>query len=122
MITLNSARLGKVRHSMTPVAQRTDYRDFVSPLGVLGLAYEYANTVEILAVAATVEGSGQFRAFVQHLQRCCDDIYVWEVMEPRLHGVLTRYGFVQTDAMRRGERVTGYWWKAPARQVARPDV
>ncbi len=92
----------------------TGYDRFKSPTGMNGLAKVSANRIDILALDATIPGTGQLRNFIDQCKREYETVCIWEVWNPWLHEVLRRYGF---RALREadpdtGEELDGYRYDA----------
>ena len=72
--------------------------------------------LDLLAVYATVKGTGQFRRFIAACQVKFDRVGVWEIWNEGLDGMLTRYGFKALEVMGPDdEKITGMEWE---REVA----
>lgn len=85
---------------------------FTAPTGIEGLSkWISVSRLELLAVAATKPGTGQFRAFITECKKCFDEIVIWEVWNQDLIPVLLRYGFEPVNEARDGEEMRGYKWR-----------
>lgn len=99
-----------------PVAEilGTGFNRFSTPAGVEGLAKEFGDRLDILAVASRVQGQGLFRSFILNAQLHYQTIYVWEVWNEVVEQALQRYGFVRARERDRdsGETLQGWRWDA----------
>lgn len=91
----------------------TRFNRFETAVGIEGLAREdHPEKIEVLAVASTDEGKGQFRSFIELLKQHYKIICIWHDMNPILTEALKRYGFeheVTVDEF--GELLTGWRWE-----------
>lgn len=104
--------LGSTKDNVWGVLLDTGYREFQSPSGIQGLYKESPTRLDLLAVAATEPGTGQFRRFIAACKGRYDTICVWEIMNPELNGILKRYGFETTTEQENGETLDGWKWEA----------
>ena len=86
---------------------------FRSPTGLNGLAKTVGeDRLDLVAVDASIPGTGQFRTFIKKAKQEYAVICIWEVWNPMLDEILPRYGFkphagVDEDT---GESLSGYRW------------
>ncbi len=94
----------------------TGYQRFSSPCGICGLAKEQNEgaRLDLLAVDATKQGTGQFRAFIHACKEAYQTICVWEISIVFLEAALMRYGFKWIrEVCSTGEVLTGRRWDRP---------
>ena len=94
----------------------TGYLRFQSPTGINGLAKEEGSHLHILAVDATQEGKGQFRAFIKRCKHEYKSVSVWEVWNPVIEKALERYGFHRVKEFQIDAEVEGWRWKTKSRR------
>lgn len=102
--------LGNTRPDPAGVILDTGYLQFCSPVGIDGLCKVTDNRLDVLAVIAIRTGKGHFRKFIRQAKLEYSTICVWEIWNPFLDGVLSRYGFVAREEEQDGETVTGWRW------------
>lgn len=85
--------LGSTGPDPTAVLLGTGYVRFSSQTGIDGLAKLVGHTLEILAVHARKQGTGQFRNFITQAKEEYLTIKLWHVWNPFLEAALDRYGF-----------------------------
>lgn len=103
--------LGRTQPDPAGEALGTDMQRFESPTGIHGLCREGCCRLEILAIVATIPGTGQFRRFIVAAKQAYPTIFIWHVWNVRLEATLKRYGFVPaTRTEPDGEVLTGYRW------------
>lgn len=107
------AVLGVVRPHWAGELLGTGYEEFVSPLGISGLARVAGDRLDVLAVVAQSQGSGQFRDFINAAKACYATVCVWEDWNPAVGDALRRYGFKRAKETSDGETVTGWRWDRP---------
>jgi hypothetical protein len=92
----------------------TGYCNFEADCGCCGLAKETdeGKTLQLLAVVATLPGTGQFRKFVELAKKNYTTICVWEIWNEDLTAALVRYGFVSHSQDEDGEHLEGMKWSA----------
>ncbi len=88
----------------------TGYDRFESETGIHGLAKSEENRLDILAVVAMEEGTGQFREFIKQCKAEYTTVCIWEVWNPQLQEVLPRYGFQRTTEFQVDEVTHGWRW------------
>lgn len=89
----------------------TGYHNYLHKSGIHGLYRERGATLDLLVVHAQRPGTGQFRAFIAACQAVYPVICVWQIWNPGLPAMLTRYGFVPARHVERdGEHVSGMCW------------
>jgi hypothetical protein len=89
----------------------TGYMRFESGCGVFGLAKAKGDRLDVLAVVASMPGTGQFREFVRRAKLEYRTICVWEDWNPLVGEILNRYGFRRvTEVQDDGELLTGWRW------------
>ncbi len=103
--------LGVTKDNIWGTLLNTGYREFQSPLGIQGLYKESPARLDLLAVAATEPGTGQFRRFIAACKGRYATIFVWEIMNPELNGILKRYGFEVANEQENGETIEGWKWE-----------
>lgn len=96
------------------VILETGYRKFRHRSGIEGLAKVTGDMLEILAVFATVQGTGQFRQFIAEAKERFATVIVWEDWNPAVGAALKRYGFdrhgrIEPD----GEQLVGWRFCSP---------
>lgn len=89
----------------------TGFMDFASPLGVQGLIQVDGRRVDVLAVITAAPGTGQFRAFLEGLQECFDEIVFVECWSHFLVSVLERKGFVRERSYDRDPKADCIRWR-----------
>ena len=85
---------------------------FTSPTGVGGLAREAGDTLHLLTVVSTAEGTGQFRRFLAGAQAQYREIRVWLVGNPKLAAMLECKGFAVHRGTLDGQKLVGMRWTA----------
>lgn len=105
--------LGHITPDPVGEALGTGYAKFVSPLGVDGLVKVRHPRLDLLVVATTRPGTGQFRAFIAQAKTEFDTICIWLIWHPLLKTVLPRYGFVPATDFQEGSQLTGFRWDKP---------
>lgn len=105
--------LGELSPDPAGNALGTGYQRFCSNFGIDGLARTFSkDKLELLAVVSTDEGRGNFRRFIESCKGEYQRIYIWEIFNPVLHGVLKRYGFAPTKMYEQDrEWVEGWRWE-----------
>jgi hypothetical protein len=89
----------------------TGYNRFRSICGIHGLAKEEGHRIDILAVDAERESTGQFREFIARLKDSFETICIWEVWNKALAMTLVRYDFAHTTQVEDdGEVLSGFIW------------
>lgn len=85
-----------------------------------GLARVEGKRIDILVVVAERPGRGDFRRFLNRLQRAYRTVAFWEVGNRDLAGYLKRRGFVEVERVNRrpecDEVVAGLEWQGAATQ------
>lgn len=89
----------------------TGYWRFVTPFGIDGLAKWTHDRIDVLAVGAYRPGRGAFRTFIEQVKKHFDSVYLWHIMNPLMHGILTGYGFTEAEQVEGGEKMKGYKWE-----------
>jgi len=93
------------------VALGTGYSRFVHSSGMEGLAKITDDRLDVLAVNATRQGNGQFRALIAAAKKCFRVVAVWEDWNPILGPALERYGFKRAQCVEPwGEVNNGWEW------------
>jgi len=93
----------------------TGYETFESPTGIHGMSKQNKiGRLDLLAVAATKRGTGQFRDFIDQAKKEYKTICVWEIWNEELAVILARYGFRPVEEIDHdtGELLTGLCWNA----------
>jgi hypothetical protein len=85
--------LGELKPHPVGVVLGTGYNYFAAACGIDGLAKIEGDTLNILAVYARKQGSGQFREFIRLAKLEFKTVCIWEVFNPWLDDCLKRYGF-----------------------------
>jgi hypothetical protein len=100
-----------MKFSPDPIGQMlgTGYKRFESSVGINGLAKVTGLRIDILAVVATRQRTGQFRRFIAAVKNTYDVIAVWEDWNPVIGAALQRYGFHRA-AMTGIDGETGKGW------------
>ena len=106
-----NAILGQIEPDKVSEILGTGFSRFTSPTGCHGLFKERNSELVILAVAATIPGTGQFRAFIEQAKTQYPSIAILDVLNDWLGPVLTRYGFVRSEEFDDGELVEVYRWR-----------
>lgn len=97
----------------------TGFMRFTTGIGIDGLALEYSDSIDILAVYSNIEGRGNFRKFMSELKRHYNQVRVLHIMEPIVAKALKNYGFLEVTAiMPDGEKVEGLEWNKEVRTRA----
>lgn len=110
-ITMNPV-LGHTEPDFVGQLLGTGYQRFRSPTGCEGLAKEKDNRLDVLAVVATTEKTGQFRNFVAMAQEQYQTICVWHDWNPVIGPALERYWFTpetEIDGLT-NEKMVGWRW------------
>lgn len=103
--------LGVVCEDLAGTLLGTEYVRYRSPSGVHGLAKWNDSRLDLLAVFAKRPGTGQFRRFIGICKASFDTVCVWEVWNPILGPILSKYGFSpETEVQGDGEILTGWRW------------
>lgn len=102
--------LGETYQDAVGAILGTGYLCFASPTGVRGLARPNGTRLDILAVNSVEMKQGRFRAFIAACKAEFTVVTVWEIWNPFLAEVLSRYGFVAVAEVEQGESLTGMRW------------
>ena len=88
----------KLKWSADPFGEMlgTGYKRFESSVGINGLAKVTGKRIDILAVVATRQRTGQFRRFIAAAKNAFDVVAVWEDWNHVVGDALHRYGFSRT--------------------------
>lgn len=101
----------KLKFTPDPIGDMlgTGYKRFESSVGINGLAKVTGKRIDILAVVATRQRTGQFRRFIAAAKNAYDVVAVWEDWNPVISEALQRYGFRRTwQHEEYGARVAGW--------------
>ena len=111
--------LGKVAPDMAAQILGTRYLRFSSCFGIDGLARWTEIQLEVLAVHATMPGSGQFRNFIAAAKHFFPTLCVWHDDNPIVGQALARYGFTREEIVDEfGAPLRGWRWDAPQERIA----
>lgn len=113
--------LGKTHPDPFAAVFKTSYFRFCSPIGIDGLCKLSDGRLELLAVIANRPGKGHFRKFIRQAKLEYSTICVWEIWNPFLDDVLSRYGFFACEEYKNGETVTGWRWDRGG-TISSPDL
>lgn len=88
----------RMKFSPDPIGDMlgTRYKRFESSVGINGLAKVTGKRIDILAVVATRQRTGQFRRFIAAAKNAFDVVAVWEDWNHVVGDALHRYGFTRT--------------------------
>lgn len=89
--------LGRLADFWGSLLLGVNHRRFYSDYGIAGLAQIDGRTLQIIAVYALNPGHGDFHRFMIACKEYFETIYVMEIWNKWLPGVLTRYGFSHFD-------------------------
>lgn len=96
------------------VILETGYHKFRHRSGIEGLAKVTGGMLEILAVFATAQGTGQFRRFIAAAKESFATVIVWEDWNPAVGAALKRYGFERHGRIEPdGEQLVGWRFDSP---------
>lgn len=85
------------------------FEAFATPT-VHGLAAVSGERLDLLAVAATNPGHGDFGRFLRECMKAYRTIGIWEIWNGSLAGMLQRYGFREVREVLDGDLVSGMRW------------
>ena len=115
LVILNSKQIEVLGHTQPdPVGHilGTGYSRFYSPSGIHGLFKATEKRLDLLAVAATAPGAGQFRVFMRGCKEVWPEIFIWETMNSLMELICLRYGFQRVTENDGDESLNGWRWEA----------